>query len=129
MVQPPRTSDRQRGLRWLILTDPSLYRKFCWLSVCQVRQSSVRSHIGVVPQDTVLFNDTIGNNIRYSRIAASDQEVELAAAAADIHARILDLPQGEARRRGPPARAGRPFSGGDADVCAQATTRRSASAA
>lgn len=92
-----------------MLTDPSLCRKFCWLSVCQVRQSSVRCHIGVVPQDTVLFNDTIGNNIRYSRITATDQEVELAAAAADIHGRILDLPRGEARRRGPPGPRGTSF--------------------
>ncbi|AWP13574.1 putative ATP-binding cassette sub-family B member 6 mitochondrial-like [Scophthalmus maximus] len=59
-----------------------------------VRQSSLRSYIGVVPQDTVLFNDTVGNNIRYSRVTASDREVETAAVAADIHARILELPQG-----------------------------------
>ncbi|XP_054471826.1 ATP-binding cassette sub-family B member 6 [Anoplopoma fimbria] len=62
--------------------------------ISKVRQASLRSHIGVVPQDTVLFNDTIGNNIRYSRVTASDQEVERAAVAADIHARILELPQG-----------------------------------
>ncbi|XP_037646032.1 ATP-binding cassette sub-family B member 6, mitochondrial [Sebastes umbrosus] len=62
--------------------------------ISKVRQSSLRSHIGVVPQDTVLFNDTVGNNIRYSRVTASDQEVEGAAMAADIHARILELPQG-----------------------------------
>ncbi|KAM9347779.1 ATP-binding cassette sub-family B member 6 [Symphorus nematophorus] len=62
--------------------------------ISKVRQSSLRSYIGVVPQDTVLFNDTIGNNIRYSRITASNQEVERAAMAADIHARILELPQG-----------------------------------
>uniref|UniRef100_A0A665X097 ATP-binding cassette, sub-family B (MDR/TAP), member 6b n=1 Tax=Echeneis naucrates TaxID=173247 RepID=A0A665X097_ECHNA len=62
--------------------------------ISKVRQSSLRSYIGVVPQDTVLFNDTIGNNIRYSRVTAADQEVERAAMAADIHARILELPQG-----------------------------------
>ncbi|XP_059199254.1 ATP-binding cassette sub-family B member 6 [Centropristis striata] len=62
--------------------------------ISKVRQSSLRSYIGVVPQDTVLFNNTIGNNIRYSRVTASDQEVERAARAADIHARILELPQG-----------------------------------
>nr|XP_019965617.1 PREDICTED: ATP-binding cassette sub-family B member 6, mitochondrial-like [Paralichthys olivaceus] len=60
----------------------------------KVHQSSLRSFIGVVPQDTVLFNDTIGNNIRYSRITATDHEVERAAMAADIHTRILELPQG-----------------------------------
>nr|XP_046260747.1 ATP-binding cassette sub-family B member 6 isoform X2 [Scatophagus argus] len=62
--------------------------------ISKVRQSSLRSYIGVVPQDTVLFNDTICNNIRYSRVTASKQEVERAAMAADIHNRILELPQG-----------------------------------
>lgn len=66
------------------------------LSLFQVRQSSLRSHIGIVPQDTVLFNDTIGNNILYSRITASREELERAAMAADIHTRILELPQGQA---------------------------------
>ncbi|XP_078138439.1 ATP-binding cassette sub-family B member 6 [Centroberyx gerrardi] len=60
----------------------------------KVRQSSLRSYIGVVPQDTVLFNDTVGNNIRYGCVAASNQEVETAAMAADIHTKILELPQG-----------------------------------
>ncbi|XP_051259563.1 ATP-binding cassette sub-family B member 6 isoform X2 [Dicentrarchus labrax] len=64
--------------------------------ISKVRQSSLRSYIGVVPQDTVLFNDTVGNNIRYSRVTASNQEVERAAMAADIHTRILELPQGQA---------------------------------
>ncbi|XP_040913497.1 ATP-binding cassette sub-family B member 6, mitochondrial [Toxotes jaculatrix] len=62
--------------------------------ISKVRQSSLRSYIGVVPQDTVLFNDTIGNNIRYSRVTATSQEVEKAAMAADVHSRILELPQG-----------------------------------
>ncbi|XP_069010531.1 ATP-binding cassette sub-family B member 6 [Embiotoca jacksoni] len=62
--------------------------------VSTVRQTSLRSYIGVVPQDTVLFNDTIGNNIRYSRVTASSCEMERAARAADIHNRILELPQG-----------------------------------
>ncbi|GLD56653.1 ATP-binding cassette sub-family B member 6, mitochondrial-like protein [Lates japonicus] len=62
--------------------------------VSKVHQSSLRSYIGVVPQDTVLFNDTIGNNIRYSRVTATNQEVEGAAMAADIHTRIMELPQG-----------------------------------
>ena len=65
-------------------------------SLSKVYQSSLRSYIGVVPQDTVLFNDTIGNNIRYSRVTAGNQEVERAARAADIHTRILELPQGQA---------------------------------
>lgn len=60
----------------------------------QVNQTSLRAHIGVVPQDTVLFNDTIQNNIRYGRITATDQEVEEAALAADIHDKILAFPEG-----------------------------------
>lgn len=62
--------------------------------VPQVKQMSVRAHIGVVPQDTVLFNDTIQNNIRYGRISANDQEVEEAALAADIHDKIMAFPEG-----------------------------------
>ncbi len=60
----------------------------------QVKQKSLRAHIGVVPQDTVLFNDTIRDNIRYGRISASDQEVEEAAVAADIHDKIMTFPEG-----------------------------------
>uniref|UniRef100_A0A663FB24 ATP-binding cassette sub-family B member 6 n=1 Tax=Aquila chrysaetos chrysaetos TaxID=223781 RepID=A0A663FB24_AQUCH len=62
--------------------------------ISQVRQVSLRAHIGVVPQDTVLFNDTIANNIRYGRILATDQEVQEAAQAADIHDRICSFPDG-----------------------------------
>ncbi|XP_030635947.1 ATP-binding cassette sub-family B member 6 isoform X2 [Chanos chanos] len=62
--------------------------------ISKVKQSSLRAHIGVVPQDTVLFNDTIQNNIRYGRVTASDQEVEEAARAADIHDKILAFPEG-----------------------------------
>ena len=60
----------------------------------QVKQTSLRSHIGVVPQDTVLFNDNIRDNIRYGRISASDREVEEAAIAADIHEKIQSFPEG-----------------------------------
>ena len=59
-----------------------------------VTQASLRRHIGVVPQDTVLFNDTILYNIRYGRPAASDQEVYEAARLAQIEAFIEQLPQG-----------------------------------
>ncbi|KAM5124838.1 ATP-binding cassette sub-family B member 6 [Mantella aurantiaca] len=62
--------------------------------ISTVLQASLRSHIGVVPQDTVLFNDTIRNNIRYGRVSASDEEVEEAALAADIHQRILTFRDG-----------------------------------
>lgn len=62
--------------------------------ISTVLQASLRSHIGVVPQDTVLFNDTIRNNIRYGRVSATDEEVEQAAVAADIHERILSFRDG-----------------------------------
>ncbi|XP_038157303.1 ATP-binding cassette sub-family B member 6, mitochondrial [Cyprinodon tularosa] len=62
--------------------------------ISKVRQSSLRSYSGVVPQDIVLFNDTIRNNIHYSQVTASDQEVQKAAMAADIHSKILELPLG-----------------------------------
>ncbi|MDX1376207.1 MAG: ABC transporter ATP-binding protein/permease, partial [Burkholderiales bacterium] len=57
-----------------------------------LRQASLRAAIGIVPQDTVLFNDTIRYNIRYGRPDASDAEVEAAARAAHIHAFIESLP-------------------------------------
>jgi ATP-binding cassette subfamily B protein len=57
-------------------------------------QDSVRAAIGIVPQDTVLFNDDIRYNIRYGRPAASDEEVEAAARAAHIHDFIVSLPDG-----------------------------------
>lgn len=57
-----------------------------------VTQASVRQGIGVVPQDTVLFNDDIRYNVRYGKTEASDEEVERAARYADIHQRILSFP-------------------------------------
>jgi ATP-binding cassette subfamily B protein len=57
-------------------------------------QDSVRAAVGIVPQDTVLFNDSIRYNIRYGRPSASDEEVEEAARAAHIHAFIVTLPDG-----------------------------------
>ncbi|MDQ0454178.1 ABCB family ABC transporter ATP-binding protein/permease [Rhizobium paknamense] len=60
----------------------------------QVTQASLRAAIGMVPQDTVLFNDTIAYNIRYGRPDASDTEVETAADIAQVGRAIRDLPQG-----------------------------------
>jgi ABC-type transport system involved in Fe-S cluster assembly fused permease/ATPase subunit len=59
-----------------------------------VTQSSVRQAIGIVPQDTVLFNDTVEYNIAYGRPGASRAEVEAAARAAHIHDFIVSTPQG-----------------------------------
>lgn len=59
-----------------------------------VTQASLRAAIGVVPQDTVLFNDTILYNIRYGRIDAIDEEVKQAASLAQIDHLIDALPQG-----------------------------------
>lgn len=59
-----------------------------------VTQESLRAAIGIVPQDTVLFNDTIYYNIAYGRPEASRDEVIAAAKAAHIHAFIETLPQG-----------------------------------
>ena len=60
----------------------------------ELTQDSVRGAIGIVPQDTVLFNDSIRYNIRYGRPSASDAEVEDAAKAAHIHRFIESLPDG-----------------------------------
>ncbi|MEM9473314.1 MAG: ABC transporter ATP-binding protein/permease, partial [Pseudomonadota bacterium] len=62
--------------------------------VREVTQKSLRAAVGMVPQDTVLFNDTIRYNIRYGRPDATDEEVEAAAKLAQIHEFILDLPDG-----------------------------------
>ena len=62
------------------------------LDIRDVKQSSLRSAIGIVPQDTVLFNDTILYNIRYGRPEATDAEVFEAARAAHIHDFIETLP-------------------------------------
>ena len=59
-----------------------------------VTQSSLHAAIGVVPQDTVLFNDTIRYNIAYGRAGATQDEVEAAARAAQIHDFVVSLPEG-----------------------------------
>ena len=62
--------------------------------IADVTQASLRESIGMVPQDTVLFNDTIGYNIRYGRWAASRAEIEDAAGLAQIDRFILQVPGG-----------------------------------
>jgi ATP-binding cassette subfamily B protein len=62
--------------------------------IAAVRQASLRRAIGIVPQDTVLFNDTIGYNIGYGRDGASQAEIEGAAQGAAIHDFVSALPDG-----------------------------------
>ena len=64
-------------------------------NIRQVTQSSLRSHIGVVPQDTVLFNTSIFENVRYGRIAATDDEVWHAIGMAHLKDFITELPEQE----------------------------------
>ena len=63
-------------------------------SIDKVTQDSLRQSIGIVPQDTVLFNDSILYNIRYAKLDATEQEVIEAAQLADIHDFIELLPEG-----------------------------------
>ncbi len=60
----------------------------------QVTQASVRQALGIVPQDTVLFNDSVAYNIAYGRPGASQAEIESAARAARIHDFIASTPKG-----------------------------------
>jgi len=62
--------------------------------IAEVTQASLRGEIGIVPQDTVLFNDTIGYNIGYGRAGAGQDEIEAAARGASIDGFIGMLPQG-----------------------------------
>ncbi len=63
-------------------------------NIRDVTQASLRAAIGMVPQDTVLFNDTIEYNIRYGRPDATPAEVREAARLAQIHDFVMTLPQG-----------------------------------
>jgi ATP-binding cassette subfamily B protein len=75
-----------------------------------VRQDSLRAAIGIVPQDTVLFNDTIEYNIAYGRAGASHDEIVAAAQLAQIHDFIARLPEGYAT---PVGERGLKLSGGE----------------
>src|SRR5574344_2406008 len=87
--------------------------------IAQVTQASLRRAIGIVPQDTVLFNDTIAYNIAYGRTDASQEEIEQAARAARIHDFIVAQPQGYATQVG---ERGLKLSGGEKQRVAIART-------
>ncbi len=84
-----------------------------------VKQNTVRAAIGIVPQDTVLFNDTIYYNISYGRPSAAPSEVEEAARLAAIHNFISDSPDGYNTRVG---ERGLKLSGGEKQRVAIART-------
>ena len=84
-----------------------------------VTQDSLRAAIGVVPQDTVLFNDTIRYNIAYGRPGASQAEIEQAARLAQVHDFVLRLPDGYDTRVG---ERGLKLSGGEKQRVAIART-------
>jgi len=85
----------------------------------EVTQESLRSAIGVVPQDTVLFNDTIRYNIAYGRPDSSPDEIEHAARLAQVHDFVRQLPQGYDTRVG---ERGLKLSGGEKQRVAIART-------
>jgi len=76
----------------------------------QLTQDSLRGAIGIVPQDTVLFNDSIHYNIQYGRVTASAAEVEAASRAAQLHDFVQKLPDGYATKVG---ERGLKLSGGE----------------
>ncbi|HEX8064320.1 MAG TPA: ABC transporter ATP-binding protein/permease [Allosphingosinicella sp.] len=84
-----------------------------------VTQASLRAAIGIVPQDTVLFNDSIGYNIGYGRDGAGREEIEEAARGASIHDFILSLPDGYESQVG---ERGLKLSGGEKQRVAIART-------
>jgi ATP-binding cassette subfamily B protein len=85
----------------------------------QLTQESLRAHIGIVPQDTVLFNDTIEYNIAYGRPGATRDQIVAAAGAASIHDFIESLPDGYATMVG---ERGLKLSGGEKQRVAIART-------
>ena len=87
--------------------------------IARVQQSSLRAAIGIVPQDTVLFNDTIGYNIAYGRDGADQAQVEAAARGAAIHGFIASTPEQYATKVG---ERGLKLSGGEKQRVAIART-------
>ena len=89
------------------------------IDVRDMTQASLRAAIGVVPQDTVLFNDTIGYNIAYGRPGATQEEIEQAARLAQVHDFVMRMPEGYATRVG---ERGLKLSGGEKQRVAIART-------
>jgi ABC-type transport system involved in Fe-S cluster assembly fused permease/ATPase subunit len=87
--------------------------------IAQVTQASLRASLGIVPQDTVLFNDTIGYNIGYGRNGATQADIAAAAQAAALTGLIERLPQGYATEVG---ERGLKLSGGEKQRVAIART-------
>jgi ATP-binding cassette subfamily B protein len=87
--------------------------------IAGIAQQSLRAAIGIVPQDMVLFNDTVGYNIGYGREGATQAEIEAAAKAASIHDFIMGLPLGYDTRVG---ERGLKLSGGEKQRVAIART-------
>ncbi|KAL8972456.1 MAG: hypothetical protein Q9183_000543 [Haloplaca sp. 2 TL-2023] len=87
--------------------------------VKDVTIDSLRRHIGVVPQDTVLFNESLMYNLKYANPSATDEEVYAACRAASIHEKILDFPDGYNARVG---ERGLKLSGGEKQRVAIART-------
>jgi ATP-binding cassette subfamily B protein len=88
-------------------------------NIAEVQQSSLRAAIGMVPQDTVLFNDTIGYNVQYGRWEAGPEEVAQAAQLAQIDRFISTLPEGYET---PVGERGLKLSGGEKQRVAIART-------
>ncbi len=88
-------------------------------SIKNITQDSLRKSIGIVPQDTVLFNDTIGYNIGYAKLNAGQDEIIEAAKAAQIHDFIAGLPLGYETKVG---ERGLKLSGGEKQRVAIART-------
>ena len=84
-----------------------------------VTQHSLRMNIGIVPQDTVLFNNTIGYNIAYGKTGSNDEEIRRAAQMAKIHDFIMSLPDGYSTEVG---ERGLKLSGGEKQRVAIART-------
>ncbi|KYQ97904.1 ABCB family ABC transporter ATP-binding protein/permease [Serratia sp. TSA_198.1] len=84
-----------------------------------LKQASLRAAIGIVPQDTVLFNDTLRYNIGYGKTGSSNEEIERAAKLAHIHEFIVGLPDGYETRVG---ERGLKLSGGEKQRVAIART-------